>query len=262
MNMPTTQAPHGHANKIPAITLTFWLIKVLSTTVGETGADFFAGQTGWAPGWTLAALAGVLALALSAQLRTRRCIDGLYWTVVVMVSVVGTQITDWLTDTWEVPLTVSTPFLAVLLGAVFLIWHRVEGSLSVRVIATPRREVLYWSAILCTFALGTAAGDLFSEALGLGFGWSAAVFASLLALTFAAWRAGASSVAVFWTAYVLTRPLGATLGDLLMQDHAHGGLNMGPLWTSGLFLTAIVALIVGTSLRHLAPPSSRSAPTA
>jgi uncharacterized membrane-anchored protein len=248
MNMPATTVPPGHANKIPAITLTFWLIKVLSTTVGETGADFFAGQTGWDPGWTLAALAGLLAIALSAQFRARHCVNALYWTVVVMVSVVGTQITDWLTDSWEVPLTVSTPLLAALLGAVFLIWHRVEGSLSVRVVATPRREALYWSAILCTFALGTAAGDWFSEALGFGFGWSAVVFAGLLAVTFAAWRAGAGSVGAFWTAYVLTRPLGATLGDLLMQDHAHGGLGMGPLWTSGLFLTAIVALIGGASL--------------
>jgi uncharacterized membrane-anchored protein len=162
---------------------------------------------------------------------------------VVLVSVVGTQITDLLTDAWGVSLYVSTSLFAVALAVIFFVWHRVERTLSIHEIVTRRRELFYWAAILCTFALGTAAGDLATEALGLGFTWGAAVFGALIAMTYAAWRLGGNAVLTFWIGYILTRPFGAALGDLLTQAKTYGGLGLGAMWTSALFLTVIVLLV-------------------
>lgn len=237
-------APTAHGpNKVPEVLLAFWVIKALSTTVGETGADWLAVDAGWGPLLTQAVMAGLLAIALTVQMRMRRYTPWAYWLTVVLVSVVGTQITDLLTDGLQISLRVSTPAFAVLLAAVFGVWHRIEGTLAIDRIDTPQREAFYWLAILCTFALGTAAGDLASEALGLGFSLGAAGFAALIGLTWAAWRLGLNAVAAFWIAYVLTRPLGASLGDLLTQAPGDGGLGMGPMWTSALFLSVIVLLV-------------------
>ena len=125
---------------------------------------------------------------------------------------------------------------------IFAVWYRVERTLSVHDIVTPRRELFYWLAILCTFALGTAAGDLATEAVGLGFAWGAVVFGALITMCYAAWRIGGNAVLTFWLAYILTRPFGAALGDLLTQAKTYGGLGMGAMWTSALFLTVIVVL--------------------
>ncbi len=161
----------------------------------------------------------------------------------MLVSVVGTQITDLLTDRLGVSLYVSTSVFAVLLAAIFAVWYWVERTLSIHDILTRRRELFYWSAILCTFALGTAAGDLATEALGLGFKWGSVLFGALIAISYAAWRLGGNAVLTFWIAYILTRPFGAALGDMLTQDKTYGGLGMGAMWTSALFLTVIVALV-------------------
>lgn len=230
-------------NKVPEITLAFWIIKILSTTVGETGADFLAVNAGWGQGPTRMVMATLLAVALVVQLRTRRYTPWAYWLTVVLVSVVGTQVTDLLTDGLDVSLYVSTAAFALTLVAIFAVWYRVERTLSVHDIVTPRRELFYWLAILCTFALGTAAGDLATEALGLGFVWGAVAFGALIAVSYAAWRIGGNAVLTFWLAYILTRPFGATLGDLLTQAKTYGGLGVGAMWTSALFLTVIVALV-------------------
>lgn len=158
-------------NKVPEIALSFWIVKIMSTTVGETGADFLAVNAGWGQAATQAVMAALLAAALFAQLRSRRYIPSIYWLTVVLVSVVGTQITDLLTDGLGVSLYISTAAFALLLAAVFFVWYRLERTLSIQSIVTRRRELFYWAAILCTFALGTAAGDLATEALGLGFTW-------------------------------------------------------------------------------------------
>lgn len=229
--------------KVPAITATFWVIKVLSTTVGETFADYLAVNVGLGPGITDAAMFVVLATALTIQLRTRRYTPWIYWLCVVLVSIVGTQITDFFTDTLGVSLYLSTAVFAVLLTAVFISWFRQERTLAITSIDTRRREAFYWGAVLVTFALGTAAGDLATEALSLGFRNGVILFTGLIAVTYLAHRLGASAVATFWIAYVLTRPLGASLGDLLSQDKSLGGLGLGASLTSAMFLVVIVILV-------------------
>lgn len=246
-------------NKVPEVTLTFWVIKIMSTTVGETVADFLAVNAGWGQGITRSVMAALLAAALFTQLRTQRYTPWVYWLTVVLVSVVGTQITDLLTDGLGVSLYVSTAVFSVLLAALFYVWHQVERTLSIQDIVTRRRELFYWATILCTFALGTAAGDLATEAIGLGFTWGAVAFGALIGITFAAWRMGGNAVLTFWIAYILTRPFGAALGDLLTQAKAYGGLGMGATWTSALFLSVIVILVAmaqfGTRVDHPIRPA-------
>ena len=240
MNSPSTPAASNLLNKVPEITLAFWVIKVMSTTVGETGADYLAVNVGFGQGVTRTVMGALLALALFLQLRTRRYTPWTYWLTVVLVSVVGTQITDLLTDGLGVSLYASTSAFAAMLAAIFASWYWVERSLSIHTIVTRRRELFYWAAILCTFALGTAAGDLATEELGLAFTWGAVAFGALIGMTYAVWRMGGNAVLTFWIGYILTRPFGAALGDLLTQAKTYGGLGMGALWTSALFLSVIV----------------------
>lgn len=215
----------------------------MSTTVGETGADFLAVNAGFGQGVTSSVMAILLAVVLFAQLSTRRYTPWVYWLTVVLVSVVGTQITDLLTDSLGVSLYLSTSGFAVALAVIFYVWFRTEHTLSIHEVVTRRRELFYWAAILCTFALGTAAGDLATEALGLGFTWGAVVFGVLIGITYAAWRLGGNAVLTFWIGYILTRPFGAALGDLLTQAKTYGGLGMGAMWTSALFLSVIIILV-------------------
>jgi uncharacterized membrane-anchored protein len=229
--------------KVPAITATFWVIKVLSTTIGETFSDYLAVNVGLGPAVTDAAMAAVLVAALVIQFRTRKYTPWIYWLCVVLVSIVGTEITDFFTDTLGVSLYVSTAVFAVVLAVVFAVWHRQEGTLAIASIDTPRREGFYWAAILTTFALGTAAGDLATEALSLGFRNGTLIFGGLIAATWIAYRLGAGQVLTFWIAYVLTRPLGASMGDLLTQDKDFGGLALGASRTSLLFFAVILALV-------------------
>ena len=243
MHMPTTPSTSNWLNKVPEVTLSFWIIKIMSTTVGETGADFLAVNAGLGQGVTRAMMGALLAVALFMQMHTRRYTPWIYWLTVVLISVVGTQITDLFTDRLGVSLYVSTTAFATALAGIFAAWFWVERSLSIHEIFTRRRELFYWFAILCTFALGTAAGDLATEALGLGFTWGAVAFGTLIAITYAAWRMGGNAVLTFWIGYILTRPFGAALGDLLTQARAFGGIGMGATWTSALFLTIIVTLV-------------------
>lgn len=233
------------SNKVPEITLIFWLIKILSTTVGETGADYLAVHVGLGTAVTGGITASLLAGSLLLQLRARRYVPWIYWLSVVLLSVVGTQITDALTDGMDISLYVSTATFAVILAIVFAVWHRSEGTLSIHTIVTTRRELFYWAAILFTFALGTAAGDLATEALGLGFNLGVWVFGAAIALIAVAWRFGADPILTFWLAYILTRPLGASLGDLLSQSRANGGLGLGTIATSLIFLAVIAVLVAG-----------------
>ena len=230
------------------MTLSFWAIKIMSTTVGETAADFLAVNAGLGQSVTRVMMGALLAVALFMQLRTRRYTPWIYWLTVVLVSIVGTQITDLLTDGLGVSLYVSTSVFAIALAAIFAVWDRVEHTLSIHDITTRSRELFYWAAILCTFALGTAAGDLATEALGLGFAWGAVAFGALIGIAYASWRFGGNAVLTFWIAYILTRPFGAALGDLLTQAKTYGGLGMGAMWTSAIFLAAIVVLVGAAQL--------------
>jgi uncharacterized membrane-anchored protein len=233
----------GWLNKVPEVTLSFWIIKIMSTTVGETGADFLAVNAGLGQNITCAIMSALLLIALTIQLRTKRYVPWIYWLTVVLVSIVGTQITDLLTDGLNISLYLSTSVFSVALAVIFFIWYRVERTLSIHEVISLRRELFYWAAILCTFALGTAAGDLATEALGLGFVWGAVLFGTLIGSVFILWRMGVNAVLTFWIAYILTRPFGAALGDFLTQDHTYGGLGLGAMWTSIIFLSVIVILV-------------------
>ncbi|MEU0569782.1 hypothetical protein ABZ297_30995 [Nonomuraea sp. NPDC005983] len=245
--MVSTSAPPRRrqmASKVPLVTATFWVIKILSTTVGETFADYLTVNVGLGPVLTDGLVFAVLAAALVLQASSRRYTPWIYWLSVVLVSISGTQITDFLTDTLGISLYVSTTLFAVLLAVVFTVWYRQEMTLSITAINTPRREAFYWAAILTTFALGTAAGDLATESLSLGFRNGALLFGGGFVLTLVLWRVEAWQVPAFWAAYILTRPLGAAVGDLLTQDHSLGGLGLGATRTSVLFFAVIVALVV------------------
>jgi uncharacterized membrane-anchored protein len=246
-------------NKVPAVTLAFWIIKVMSTTVGETGADYLAVHVGLGATITDAIMSSLLIAALLMQLRVRRYVPGIYWLTVVLVSIVGTQITDALTDGFGVSLYTSTAVFAAALATTFAIWYRVERTLSIHTIYTTRREIFYWSAVLLTFALGTAAGDLATEELELGFNLGVFAFGALIAAIAAAYTVGANAVLTFWLAYILTRPLGASLGDLMSQAKTYGGLGFGTIYTSVGFLTVIAALVVLASFG--APSSAQRAST-
>ncbi len=236
-------------NKVPQVTLGFWIIKIMSTTVGETVADYLAVDAGFGKVSTRLVMGVLLAVALFSQLRKDRYVPWLYWFTVVLVSIVGTQITDALTDDLGISLYMSTGVFAVALAGIFSLWYAIERSLSIHTIFSLRRELFYWSAILCTFALGTAAGDLATEALGLGFQVGVVAFSALIAVTFTAYKFGANSVLAFWIAYILTRPLGASLGDLLAQAKTYGGLGFGAMVTSAAFLSTIVFLVAIAHVR-------------
>jgi uncharacterized membrane-anchored protein len=235
-------------NKVPQVTLIFWIIKIMSTTVGETGADYLAVHIGLGTAVTDGVMLALLIAALLAQLRARGYVPWQYWLTVVLVSVVGTQITDFLTDKLDISLYVSTAAFAVILAAIFAIWYAVERTLSIHTIVTTRRELFYWAAILFTFALGTAAGDLATEALMMGFNLGVLTFGALMAAIAAAYYLGANAVLTFWIAYILTRPLGASLGDLLSQAQSNGGLGLGTVHTSLAFLVVIASLVIFLSL--------------
>jgi uncharacterized membrane-anchored protein len=237
-------------NKVPEVTLFFWVIKILCTTVGETAADYVNETLGFGLTNTTYVAAAILATLLFAQFRVRRYVPGLYWSVVVVISVFGTLITDNLTDTQGVALIVTTPLFAAVLALVFAVWFGFERTLSIHTIVTRRREAFYWLAILFTFALGTSAGDLLAERAELGYAVSVGVFAGAIALVALAHvRLRANAVLSFWLAYILTRPLGASIGDLMSQnDPQFGGMGLGSTTTSYIFLACILALVAFLSI--------------
>jgi uncharacterized membrane-anchored protein len=231
-------------NKVPEVTLYFWIIKILATTVGETGADFLNFNLHFGLIGTSLAMSALLAIFLFMQFRTMRYVPWLYWANVVLISVAGTLITDNLVDTFGVPLETTTLAFALALLGTFAAWFASERTLSIHTIVTRKREAFYWMAILFTFALGTAAGDLTAEGLKLGYATSTGVFAASIAIvTMAYYFYKVNAVLAFWIAYILTRPLGASLGDYLSQPGANGGLGFGAVVTSMIFLTTILSLV-------------------
>lgn len=232
-------------NKVPEVTLFFWIIKILCTTVGETAADFLNVNLHLGLTNTTYIMGSLLLITLFFQFRARRYMPGIYWLAVVLLSVVGTLITDNLVDNFKVSLVTTTVAFSIALAATFAAWFASEKTLSVHFIDTTRREAFYWLAILFTFALGTAAGDLVAEKLGLGYLVSLLMFGGLIAaVVIACFRFKLNGILAFWIAYILTRPLGASMGDYLSQPHDLGGLGLGTVGTSALFLCAILALVV------------------
>ena len=232
-------------NKVPEVTIYFWLIKVLCTTIGETAADYL--NINLKLGLTITTIfMGVLLLvALFFQFRARKYVAGIYWTAVAFLSIFGTLITDNLSDNLKVSLVTSTIGFSIALALTFFVWYKREKTLDIHSIFTTPREAFYWLAILFTFALGTAAGDLLAERSHVGYLISLGIFAAAIALVaFAHLVFKMNGILAFWLAYILTRPLGATCGDLLSQPRNLGGLGLGTVWTSAIFLVAILVLVV------------------
>jgi uncharacterized membrane-anchored protein len=246
---------------VPEVTAYFWIIKVLATTVGETAADFLNSNLGMGLTNTTYVMAALLIAALIAQFRARGYVPWLYWLAVVLISVVGTLITDNLTDNLGISLVATTVVFAVILAITFAAWYASEKTLSIHSILTMRREAFYWLAVLFTFALGTAAGDLTAERLNVGYWQSAVLFGAIIAaIALAHYRLGLDAVLAFWLAYILTRPLGASLGDFLSQARADGGLGLGTTVTSLLFLAAIIAVVTYVTVTRRDQPLAVARP--
>lgn len=231
-------------NKVPEVTVFFWVIKILCTTVGESFADYINETLGFGLTNTTVVFTTALVATLVVQFRLRKYVPSVYWLAVVLISVVGTLLTDNLTDARGVPLAVSSVVFGVLLAAVFAAWYARERTLSIHSINTTPREAWYWLVVLVTFALGTALGDWTLDLTGWSPGTAILLPAGLISLVALGWRMGVGPVLSFWMAYILTRPLGANIGDFLALDKSEGGLALGTLITSVLFLGAILATVV------------------
>jgi uncharacterized membrane-anchored protein len=233
----------GRARKVPEITVYFWIIKILTTAMGEATSDFLVKRL--VPELAVALGAAGLLIALALQFSVSRYIAWVYWLAVVMVAVFGTMAADVLHVGLGIPYLVSTTFFAVALAIVFAIWYATEKTLSIHSIFTRRREAFYWATVLTTFALGTAAGDMTASTMHLGYLASGMVFAVLIIVPAAAyWRLGLNEVAAFWLAYILTRPLGASFADWFGKPHSIGGLGLGDGHVS-LGLTLVIIGFVG-----------------
>jgi uncharacterized membrane-anchored protein len=225
--------------RVPEITVLFWLVKGLSTAMGESTSDYMVHAI--LP--QFAVVIGFVAFlaALVVQFRAARYKAWAYWGAVVMVGVFGTMAADVLHVAIGVPYTASTLLYAVVLAAVFALWSRTEGTLSIHTVDTPRREAFYWAAVVATFAMGTALGDFTAYTLNLGYWSSAAVFAGVIALPAIGYRwMGWNPILSFWFAYVMTRPLGASIADGLAKPHSVGGLA----WGDGTVVLLFGGLIV------------------
>lgn len=245
----TFAMPTQGRNRVPAITTDFWLIKLMAVTMGETAADYLAVNLGFGLTATSLIMTAVLIGALVLQFAQKRYVPWAYWLAVVLISIVGTLVTDNLVDTFGVSLITTTVAFTVALAATFACWFASEKTLSIHAIFTTRREAFYWLAILFTFALGTAAGDLVAESFGLGYLATGILFGMIIAsLGFGYVFLGLDPILGFWLAYIFTRPLGASFGDLLSQPTQYGGLGLGTIITSALFLATIIAIVIWMTL--------------
>jgi uncharacterized membrane-anchored protein len=238
----------GAITKVPEITLIFWVLKLLTTGMGESMSDFLGQQN-----VPIAGAIGIFGLwfALWLQLRQREYRAPIYWFAVMMVAIFGTMAADGVHDGASIPYAVTTPVFAIVVGAIFFFWHRSEGTLSIHSITTRRREGYYWAAVLATFALGTAAGDLTALSLNLGFFPSVVLFASVIAIPAVGWwRFNMNPIVAFWFAYIVTRPLGASFADGFSKT-TNGGLGLGDGTVSAIALVVFIALVAYVALTKL-----------
>lgn len=262
MKAPLGESAKQMLNKVPEVTIYFWIIKIMATTVGETAADFLSVKLHFGLTGTSYVMGSLLVIFLLIQIRSGKYVPWVYWIAVVLISIVGTLITDNLVDNLGISLETTTIVFGVALLATFIAWYALEKTLSIHTIFTTRRELFYWSAILFTFALGTAAGDLAAEGLSLGYATSALIFgASIGIVAVAYYLFRANAVAAFWIAYILTRPFGASSGDLLSQPATNGGVGLGPVMTSMIFLATILGLVTYLTITRKDVSEQPAAPT-
>ncbi len=238
-------------NRVPKVTVDFWLIKLMAVTMGETAADYLAVNMGLGLTTTSLIMSSILLLAVFLQFAQKKYVPWAYWLAVVLISIVGTLITDNLVDNFGVTLITTTVVFSLALLITFSVWYAYEKTLSIHTIFTTRREIYYWLAILFTFSLGTAAGDLVAEHFELGYLATGILFGGIIVAIAAAYYAfNIDGILAFWLAYILTRPLGASFGDLLSQPVEYGGLGLGTIITSALFLITIVAIVAYMTITH------------
>jgi uncharacterized membrane-anchored protein len=226
--------------KVPEITVYFWIVKLLTTAMGESTSDYLVYHIDPYIAVGLGAIG--LAIAMLLQLSVGRYVAWIYWLAVLMVAIFGTMAADALHIQLGVPYAVSTAFFAIALAVIFVAWYRTERTLSIHSIVTRRRELFYWATVLATFALGTATGDLTATTIGLGYFASAVLFAVVIALPALGYQLlGLNTIAAFWFAYIITRPLGASIADWLGKSRGVGGLNLG----DGPVSFVLAVLIIG-----------------
>lgn len=247
--------------KVPEITVAFWIVKILTTAMGEATSDYFVHRVGVQNTRALAVIAVitgiVLAGSLLMQFSATRYVPWVYWLAVVMVAIFGTMAADAVHVVLHVPYAASSAFFAVVLAVVFWVWHATEHTLSIHSITTRRREAFYWTVVMATFALGTAVGDLTAIALHLGYLASGVLFTVAIAIPLIGWRFGLNGVFAFWFAYVLTRPLGASFADWFAFPRRDGGLGVGH-GVVAIALTVVIVAFVGAmqaTYRNVAPRS-------
>jgi uncharacterized membrane-anchored protein len=241
MSADTATMPERVLTKVPEITIVFWVLKLLTTGMGESMSDFLGQKS-----VPIAGAIGIFGLcfAIWLQMRQREYRAPIYWFAVMMVAIFGTMAADGVHDGASIPYAVTTPVFAAVVAAIFIRWYRVEGTLSIHSITTRRREGYYWAAVLATFALGTAAGDLTATSLNLGFFHSALLFAAIICIPAIGWaRFGLNPIVAFWFAYIVTRPLGASFADWFSKPHSITGLGAGDGTVSGLALLVFVGLV-------------------
>jgi len=232
-------------NRVPKVTLDFWLIKLMAVTMGETAADYLSVKVGLGLTGVSLVMTAILAAALVFQFAQKRYVPWSYWLAVVLISIVGTLVTDNLVDNFGVMLQTTTIIFSVALATTFILWFLKERTLSIHLVFTNSRETFYWLAIFFTFALGTACGDLVAEQFHLGYLSAGILFGLIIAsLTLGYFFLGLNAILAFWLVYIFTRPLGASFGDLLSQPHEYGGFGLGTILTSAIFLSVIVAIVV------------------
>jgi uncharacterized membrane-anchored protein len=232
--------------KVPEITAIFWVLKLLTTGMGESMSDFLGHKS-----VPIAGAIGIFGLwfAIWLQMRQREYRAPIYWFAVMMVAIFGTMAADGIHDGASIPYTVTTPLFGLAVAAVFALWYRSEGTLSIHTITTRRREGFYWAAVLATFALGTAAGDMTATAFKLGFFPSALLFIAIIAIPAVGWwRFDMNPIVAFWFAYIVTRPIGASFADWFSKPPAITGLGLGDGTVSGLALIVFVALVAYVTL--------------
>lgn len=251
--------PTSHFNKVPEITLWFWIMKIMSTTVGETDADYLIFDLKFGLPNTILIVFCILGLALFMQFRSKAFSPFFYWISIILISIFGTLVTDFLTDIAKIDLVVSAAIFTIALENIFVLWFKQEKTISIHEINTPKREIFYWTAIFATFALGTALGDWFSESLKIGYFYSTLIFAGLISIIYALFCGKLIDATTgFWIAYILTRPFGASLGDYLSQTKGNGGLGLGASHVSAYFgIILLASLIYATAMNFISNARNR-----
>ena len=244
------------ASKLPAITLLFWVMKICATTLGETAGDLLSMTFDIGYAVSSLILISAFVMTLTIQLLSKSYHPLLYWTVILSTSTAGTTMSDYMDRTLGLGYMRGSLLLMAMLSGILLIWKKSTGSLSIQNVKTPKDEMFYWMAILFSNTLGTALGDFLADDSGLGFGGGALVIGSIIAvITLAYFYTKISPIFLFWAAFVLTRPLGATLGDLMTKTHEKGGLDFGTIGSSAILLTLLIGLIALTMKRSTKIPA-------